>query len=90
MSQLLKNEINASKETVERVKRGHSIFDLEIVQEAQTNKQNIVLKKQGLKQQFDHFLNLSVAETTFVPNSFNEKAKTNVISLIQNSPQKQQ
>ena len=31
MSQLLKTEINFSKETVERVKRGHSIFDLEIV-----------------------------------------------------------
>lgn len=35
MSQLLKKEINESKETVERVKRGHSIFDLAIVQEAQ-------------------------------------------------------
>ena len=34
MSQLLKHEINVSKETVERVKRGHSIFDLDIVQEA--------------------------------------------------------
>ena len=31
MSQLLKDEINYSKETVERVKRGHSIFDLPIV-----------------------------------------------------------
>ena len=31
MSQLLKHEINYSKETVERVKRGHSIFDLDIV-----------------------------------------------------------
>jgi len=28
MSQLLRSEIMASKETVERVKRGHSIFDL--------------------------------------------------------------
>ena len=49
MSQLLKHEINFSKETVERVKRGHSIFDLDIVQEAQTNKQNIVIKKSGLQ-----------------------------------------
>jgi len=72
----------ASKETVERVKRGHSIFDLEIVQEAQTNKQSVVLKKPGLSHQLDHFLELSVAETTFVPNAFNEKARSNVIDLI--------
>ena len=31
LSQRLKTEINFSKETVERVKRGHSIFDLDIV-----------------------------------------------------------
>jgi len=49
LSQRLKTEINYSKETVERVKRGHSIFDLDIVQEAQTNKQNIVIKKSGMR-----------------------------------------
>ena len=78
-----------SKETVERVKRGYSIFDLEIVQEAQTNKNNVVLKKPGLKQQFEHMLDLSVAEANYITNH-DQKAKSNAIHLIQNSPQKVQ
>jgi len=88
MSQLLKNEINFSKETVERVKRGHSIFDLDIVQEAQKNSKSVVIRKQGFEQQLEHFLNLSVAETTYVPQAYNDKARNEVIDLIRNSPQK--
>ena len=80
---MLKSEINFSKETVERVKRGHSIFDLDIVQEAQNNKQSVVIKKAGLEQQLYHFLDLSVAETTFVPKSRSNFGKeTAVIGLI--------
>lgn len=41
-----------------------------------------MIKKNGLQQQLDHFLELSVADTTFVPQSFDHKAKSNVIDLI--------
>lgn len=41
-----------------------------------------MLKKPGLSQQLDHFLELSVAETTYVPKALNEKARFHLIDLL--------
>ena len=73
MSKMINAEINESKHTVEKIKRGFSLFDLDAIKKAQDNAgMSMVIKQDGIKQEFDHFLHLSVADMTYVGSAYNE------------------
>ena len=63
MSEMLKSEINESKNIVEKIKRGFSLFELDSMKKAQSNAGNtMVIKQDGIKEEFDHYLDLAVAD----------------------------
>ena len=50
MSEMLKNEINQSKYTVEKIKRGYSLFELEAIKKAhEESGKTMVIKQDGIR-----------------------------------------
>ena len=52
------------------------------------NFEALVIKQDGIKEEFNHYLDLSVADMAYVSNAYDEKMSKSVIDLIQNSPVK--
>lgn len=89
MSEMIKSEIHESERTVEKIKRGFSLFELDAIRKAQTqSNERMVINQDGIKQEFQHYLDLSVADMTYVDSAYNEKMRGHVVGLIQNSPAK--
>ena len=47
-----------------------------------------MINQDGIKEEFNHYLNLSVADMAYIPDAYDEKLNKKIVDLIQNSPVK--
>jgi len=82
LSQQLKDSIKESKLTVEKVKRGSSLFDLDVIKTKTANNSSMIIKQEGIKEEFDHYLDLSYVDMAYVPGNIDEKIRKSTIDII--------
>ena len=55
---------------------------MDVIKTKGTNNSSMIIKQEGIKEEFDHYLDLSYVDMAYVPDNYDEKIRKSTIDLI--------